>query len=162
MGKLLVSPFIIQKTNNLIRRDVARVSVPLFDRSSSPIQFIEDSKTLTKDIVAWSKNQSKRSYEIIVEPIVENVVNIQYYSYLANKTRLSSEENYDKRTKYFDLALENVKDFHRRLTVNYQSSINKISDNQYQKWIGLSVNIGKQIKNIKKSDKKRMKDQDIL
>ena len=141
---------------------MARVSVPLFDRSSSPIQFIEDSKTLTKDIVAWSKNQSKRSYEIIVEPIVENVVNIQYYSYLANKTRLSSEKNYDKRTKYFDLALENVKDFHRRLTVNYQSSINKISDNQYQKWIGLSVNIGKQIKNIKKSDKKRMKDQDIL
>ena len=67
------------------------MSVPLFDRSSSPIQFIEDSKTLTKDIVAWSKNQSKRSYEIIVEPIVENVVNIQYYSYLANKTRLSSE-----------------------------------------------------------------------
>ena len=141
---------------------MARVSVPLFARSSSPIQFIEDSKTLTKDIVAWSKNQSKRSYEIIVEPIVENVVNIQYYSYLANKTRLNSEENYDKRTKYFDLALENAKDFHRRLTVNYQSSINKISDNQYQKWIGLSVNIGKQIKNIKKSDKKRMKDQDIL
>ena len=35
------------------------MSVPLFDRSSSPIQFIEDSKTLTKDIVAWSKNQSK-------------------------------------------------------------------------------------------------------
>ena len=120
------------------------------------------SKILTREVVAWSKHQSKRSYELIVEPIVEDVYNIQYYSWRANQTRLNSAENYNKRTEFFDSALENIKDFHRRLTVNYQSNINKISDNQYQKWIGLSVGIGKQIANIKKSDKRRMKDQGFV
>jgi len=138
------------------------MSVPLFDRSKSPIQFIEDSRILTKELIAWSKHQSKRSYELVVEPIIEDVYNIQYYSWRANQTRLISEENYNKRTDFFNLVLDNIKDFHRRLTVNYQSNINKISDNQHQKWIGLSVGIGKQINSIKKSDNRRMKDQGII
>lgn len=138
------------------------MSVPLYDRSKSPIQFIEDSIELTKDVVAWAKRQSKRSFEFFVKDLIIAAGNTLYYSLIANKIRLNSEKNYKKRQEYFGIAIDNIKDFHRILTIIYYANINPVTENQLDKWTGLARKINKQIDNISKSDKKRMLEMGVL
>lgn len=138
------------------------MSVPLYDRSKSPIQFIEDSIELTKDVVAWAKRQSKRSFDFFVKDLIIAAGNALYYSLIANKIRLNSEKNYKKRQEYFGIAIDNIKDFHRILTIIYYANINPVTENQLDKWTGLARKINKQIDNISKSDKKRMLEMGVL
>lgn len=132
------------------------MSVPLYDRTKAQTQFLDDAKTLTKEIFAWAKNQSKRSFDILAKDLMTYAGDILFYAWKGNTTKLIPD-NYQDRTDSFNMAIDNIRNFRKQLTIIYFAELNPVTDGQYQRWIELTFSIHKQLTNIKKSDNRRIK-----